>query len=202
MTPIDLLAWLMDDAFAGPGLERSNEAQSLLANLATVSDAQWRDRPPGARRSIEAIALHVGACKRMYANHAFEDGSLRWESPQAAPWAPGTAPRLDVVGWLRAEHARLMAHVRALRPDGLLVPRRATWPELRETRWLLSILLQHDLYHAGEINHLRSLLSGEDRWRWQIAMGVDPEPGPPPDAGSDPGAAGGEARDTGSATGP
>ena len=37
----------------------------------------------------------------------------------------------------------------------------------RETRWLLSRLLQHDSYHAGEVNHLRSLIDGDDRWRWQ-----------------------------------
>jgi hypothetical protein len=28
-------------------------------------------------------------------------------------------------------------------------------------------MLQHDLYHAGEINHLRSQLMGDDRWHWQ-----------------------------------
>jgi hypothetical protein len=28
-------------------------------------------------------------------------------------------------------------------------------------------MITHDAYHAGEINHLRSLLGGDDRWRFQ-----------------------------------
>jgi hypothetical protein len=26
-------------------------------------------------------------------------------------------------------------------------------------------MITHDAYHAGEVNHLRSLLHGDDRWR-------------------------------------
>ena len=174
MDAIEILAWLMDDAFAGAGMETSNEAQSLLANLATVTDREWRSRVPGSVRTIESIALHVAGAKRMYANHAFEAAELTYESPVATPWQPGTAPRLGVIDFLREQHARLMVHVRALQPDDLLVMRRANWGELRETRWLLSTLLQHDLYHAGEVNHLRSLLQGDDRWRWQMDAGIDP----------------------------
>ena len=169
----------MDDVFAGGGLEVSNESQSLLANLATVTDAQWRARVAGSSRTIEAIAIHVGACKRMYANHAFEDGRLTWDSADTSPWRPGSAPREDAIRWLREEHERLMRLVRALGDADLMVVRRANWGEERETRWLLSILLQHDAYHAGEINHLPGLLAGEDRWRWQIDVGIDPEPGGP-----------------------
>jgi len=178
METIELLAWLMDDAFEGAGLERTNEAQSLMANLATVPDELWRAHLPGSVRTIESIALHVGGAKRIYADHAFEDGALTYGSPESTPWRPGTAPMAEVLPWLREQHARVMAHVRALRPEDLLEQRHANWGENRETRWLLSVLLQHDLYHAGEINHLRSLLDGEDRWRWQIDRSVDPDPGP------------------------
>jgi hypothetical protein len=40
------------------------------------------------------------------------------------------------------------------------------WGEERPTRWILAMLITHDAYHAGEINHLRSLLSGDDRWNF------------------------------------
>jgi hypothetical protein len=42
------------------------------------------------------------------------------------------------------------------------------WGEQKETRWIITAMIQHDLYHAGEINHLRALIQGTDRW---------PEPG-------------------------
>ena len=35
-----------------------------------------------------------------------------------------------------------------------------------ETRWLISTIAQHDVYHAGEVNHIRSILASNDGWRW------------------------------------
>ena len=47
------------------------------------------------------------------------------------------------------------------------------WGELRPTRWIIAAMITHDAYHAGEINHLRSLLDGDDRWRYiQLGFGV------------------------------
>ncbi len=45
-------------------------------------------------------------------------------------------------------------------------PRPTNWGELRETRWLISTIAQHDVYHAGEVNHIRSILASNDGWRW------------------------------------
>lgn len=49
----------------------------------------------------------------------------------------------------------------------------ANWGEQKKTRWLLSTVMQHDVYHAGEVNRMRSALAGEDRWQWQIALGIE-----------------------------
>lgn len=171
MGQVDLLRYLMDDAFAGKGLEESNESQSLMANLATVEQSMWRVAPGGGRRTIESISLHVGACKVMYAEYAFRDGRLDWDSREVQPWPDGEAPMDEAMRWLRDAHAALMTHVVALSDEDLAGRRPANWGELCETRWLLSILLQHDVYHAGEVNHIRSLLDGDDRWRWQMNGG-------------------------------
>src|SRR6187397_1464149 len=146
-----LLAWLMDEAFAGPGLERSGESQSLIGNLANVTPDMWRARGPGERRTIESIVLHVGACKVVYADFAFASGTVTFGSPQAAPWLEGAAPMDEAIGWLRHAHEDLMRHVRQLGDRDLSALRPANWGEPRQTRWLLSNLLQHDTYHAGEI---------------------------------------------------
>ena len=167
MSEVDLLIYLMNDAFAGTGIEESNEAQSLLANLATVDEAMWATVPAGASRSIESIARHVGSCKLMYDEYAFGSGKLAFESPEVEPWPVGKGPKPAVEAWLREMHARLVGHVAELSDSDLTGFRPANWGEMRETRWLLNTLLQHDLYHAGEINHIRSLLDGDDRWRFQ-----------------------------------
>jgi uncharacterized damage-inducible protein DinB len=165
-TAVAELVYLLDEAFAGAGIEESNEAQSLLANLATVGEEQWRAVPNGGVRTVESIALHVGACKVMYDEYAFGPGERRWDDPDLTPWPEGDAPMHEIVDWLRASHARFVDHVRQLSDSDLAIPRRANRGELEPTRWLISTILQHDTYHAGEINHIRSLLAEDDRWRW------------------------------------
>jgi hypothetical protein len=43
-------------------------------------------------------------------------------------------------------------------------PRMTNWGEPNPTRWIVMVMIQHDLYHASEINHLGSLYRGDDRW--------------------------------------
>lgn len=163
----DLLVYLMDQAFDG------GEFHSLMGNLSAVNEQIWSARLPQSLRTIGEIALHVGSCKVMYADYAFGSRSLTWESSQVQPWPPENSPMDEVVAWLRQVHLRLMGHVRGLADSELRQPRMANWGEEKETRWLLSTLLQHDVYHAGEINRMRSVLAGEDRWEWQIAEGIE-----------------------------
>lgn len=48
--------------------------------------------------------------------------------------------------------------------------RAASLGEMKPTRWIITTMIHHDIYHAGEINHLRSLYEREDRWAHDIAM--------------------------------
>jgi len=164
---IETMLGLLEEAFHGAGIEESDESQALLPNLATVLDAAWRALPHGLARSIESIALHVGSCKIMYDDYAFGVGSLEWGTPEVEPWGTGDAPRADVVPWLEGAHDRLVAHVGALADDtDLDEPRQTNWGEPMPTRWIVAAMITHDAYHAGEINHLRSLLGDDDRWRY------------------------------------
>ena len=61
-----------------------------------------------------------------------------------------------------------MAHVAALADDAELDTAAADQlGRARPTRWIIAAMITHDAYHAGEINHLRSLLGPDDRWRFQ-----------------------------------
>jgi uncharacterized damage-inducible protein DinB len=166
MTAVELLPYLLDEAFSGEGIQETGESQSLLGNLRSVDDASWRTVPAGGTRTIESIALHVGTCKLMYDDYAFGPGTHQWDDADLQPWPTGEAPREKTIDWLSELHARLRSHVAALSDEDLDRPRKTNWGEMRETRWLVSTLMQHDTYHAGEINHVRSLLVGDDRWRW------------------------------------
>ena len=69
------LLCLIDHAFEGA------DEECLLANLRPVGEADFAVVPPSGSRSIRQIVGHIGACKYMYANYAFEDRSMTWEDP-------------------------------------------------------------------------------------------------------------------------
>ncbi len=81
--------------------------------------------------------------------------------------AARSRPPDELVAWLTEGHGRWLASVRALESDAELERERpANWGELLPTRALIRIMIAHDFYHAGEINHLRALIQGNDRWEY------------------------------------
>ena len=76
---------------------------------------------------------------------------------------------LDAVGLLdetlfyREGHRRLRESIAALKDHDLSLQRKVHYGGTAETRFIISVMIEHDLYHAGEINHLRALRQGNDR---------------------------------------
>jgi hypothetical protein len=163
---VDAFLYLLGEAFEGAGIEESGESQALLTNLTSVDERTWRAVPPGSARTVESMVLHVGGCKLMYDDYAFGDRRLGWDDPEVQPWPEGEAPMVPALEWLRQAQRRFVEHVAGLAVGEMELPRMTNWGELRPTRWIITAIIGHDFYHAGEINHLRSFLSGEDRWRW------------------------------------
>lgn len=150
---------LMDAGFDGP------DWHSVLTNLNSVAPEDWEWVPPGGARSIRHIVRHLGRVKIMAYDQAFGGATLDWDDPEV----DGDTPTVDIptaVAWLRTCQERLRGGVASLADDSeLLQPRRTNWGELRETRWIIAVtMIQHDLYHVGEINHLRALHQGNDDW--------------------------------------
>ncbi len=163
---IEQYLYMMDQAF-----ESSEGWHSLMQNLRDVREDEWDWVPEGAKRSIRQIARHCGA-RYMYANHMFGDRSMRW-------WTIPPPPNQDpasIIEWIREGFRQMRDGVASLADDAELTrPRGAPlgpigWgnrpgedgPDECETRWLISIMIQHDLYHAGEINHIRAMRQGND----------------------------------------
>ena len=155
---IELLLDMLDRAFSG------NE-HALLDNLATVEAYSWDKVPDCGRRSIKEIAYHVGMFKFMYANHGFMDGDLDYSDDPATPPPERLATIDDAVEWLREGHAYLTGSIRELADDSELeVARKVHWGGLVPTYHIIVTMLEHDLYHAGEINRTRALLQDDDGW--------------------------------------
>ena len=73
------------------------------------------------------------------------------------------AQLLDLFDQAFAGPARLCDAIAALSDDTELdVLRGHHSRKAAPTRWVITVMMQHDLYHAGEINLLRALHQGDD----------------------------------------
>ena len=159
-TALDTLAWLIEEAFDG------DPSHSLLANLQDLRGEDWTATPGGSGRSIADILEHVGWSKWMYEDYAFGSASMQGDQPPLVPEGGARSrPQEELLAWLTEGHRRWLVSVRALRDDSELNKDRLTnWGDRLPTRVIIRIMIAHDLYHAGEINHLRALLQSTDRW--------------------------------------
>lgn len=161
---VEQYLYLLDQTFDG------NEEHSLLANLRDVTADDWTWLPPGGGRSIRDLVGHVGSCYYVYENHAFGDATLTYVDGTADPPVlreTSIAAMAATRTWLAEGYRRLRASVAALGDDALPRPRMTNWGAPAETRWIIAVMIQHTVYHAGEINHLRALRQGTDRWAWE-----------------------------------
>ena len=159
-TQLDALIWLSNEAFEG------DPDQSLFANLKDLQLDDWTALPAGGGRSIASILEHVGWSKWMYENFAFDGGTLRGDQPPMVPPDGERArPRDELLAWIREGHARWLHSLASLPGDRALDELRPTnWGDQVSTRIQIRVLIAHDYYHAGEINHLRAILHGTDSW--------------------------------------
>lgn len=138
----------------------SEYSYSLMANLRNLRDEDWDKVPSGGGRSITDILEHVGEAKRMYQDYTFGEGTL-----PPPPDNPQPRPREELLDWLKEAHQAWITSVGALTNDAELDrDRLLPWGETLPIRNIIRIVLAHDVYHAGEINHIRALLQKNDHW--------------------------------------
>ena len=160
---IDMLVGQMNAAY------RDDPFHALRKNLGSVRPDEWDVRPAGwsveefganPELSICHLALHVAGAKFMYADRAFGAASLEW--------ADIKLPALDmeaVLAWLDEGHRTFAEGLAALQDDAeLSVERPAPWRAPLRRQQLIGIVINHDLYHSGEINRQRALIRGTEGW--------------------------------------
>jgi uncharacterized damage-inducible protein DinB len=161
---IEFLARRMEAAY------RVDPFHALRKNLESVRPEEWAVRPAQwsaevfgdqPELSICDLALHVGGAKYMYADCAFGDASLEW----GAIAMPPALDMRDVLEWLDAGHKLLADGLASLHDDDELhADRPAPWRVPMRRELLLGIVINHDLYHSGDVNRQRALLRGADGW--------------------------------------
>ena len=150
---IEQYLYMLDRAFDAP-----DGWHSLLKNIESVRGDDWDWVAQGGKRNIRRIVIHCFAIY-VWENHVFGDGSMTWDAtPMPADWRVPS-----IIDWLRTGVAKFRAGIDALEDDDELTrPRQAPQGMQMETRWCINIMIQHLLYHSGEVNYIRALRQGND----------------------------------------
>ncbi len=158
---IEQLLYMMDRAFDADTSFGTWHASCQLGDV--------RDETGSGARRRQAVDLRYRAARgrgQVRLRQLCVRRRLRhWQHGGAIPTIEATTPRQDVAAWLTEGQQRLRDHVAALTDDSeLLAMRPDIWGTQHETRWLVTQVIQHDLYHAGELNHIRALRHQNDEW--------------------------------------
>lgn len=145
---------------------RKSEWHSMEAALRGLSEAEAGWAPsryegfPWSKGSIREIVLHVAADMLVQHSIGFGDGSLDWDKALALPEVrEGT---LDAARRLlkRGEHElrRTLSEL----TDEDLGRKVTTWGgKTMSAESFFDMMIEHALYHAGQIRYIRCLIEGE-----------------------------------------
>ena len=165
---VDHLLALLNAAFDGGG------AQALMANIGDVRAADWDWRPPTGDRTIREIVEHAAIAKHLHTEHLFGAATHSYADIYAeSPLRERPGDTAALVAWARAGHAAFAAGVAWLDDPDLDAPTRRHYGAVQTKAAVIGVMIQHDCYHAGEINHLRALRQTDDAW-WPGLMAEQP----------------------------
>jgi hypothetical protein len=142
---------------------------SLMSALEGVSDEAFTWLPdrhngfPWMNGSIQDIVYHVTGDKLVQLNHAFGDGSMNWENVPIAKGCSAdilSAPEhAESPPYIHALYSAQEALIEAVRNCEDLNAKVTGWggKRLKAVDFFL-MLIEHDLYHAGQIRYIRNLV--------------------------------------------
>ena len=145
----------------------SDVAHSLMASVRSVRPEDWDWLPPGGERTIRDVFEHAAIAKHLYAEHMFGAAKRSYEDVLGESPLRARSDDTDaLLAWAREAQTAFAAGVAALDDAALDAPTRRHYGVLDTVQGSIGTVVRHDCFHAGEINHLRALRQGNDRW-WQ-----------------------------------
>lgn len=153
MSPdVEILLLMQERAF------RSSPWHSLLNSLEGIGQDVFTRTPerhvgfPWMDGSVRDILFHVTGDKMVQFSQAFGDGSVTWDTIRIS-----RSTLEQMLPELHAAQEPLVEALRSQTPETLRQQVR-TWGGKRLTaRDFFLMLIEHDLYHAGQIRMLRNL---------------------------------------------
>ncbi|MFQ6097291.1 MAG: DinB family protein [Armatimonadota bacterium] len=129
--------------------------EDLLQHTEGLTEEQATQSPHPNVKSIWECVMHVAWCKRHHADHAFGTHTVfDWDAREQVCPTFADARRL-----LQDAHGEVFKHLCALQDDREL-QRTVKNPEGEQVRLrqVLQTLINHDLYHLGQLVLMRQML--------------------------------------------
>lgn len=141
---------------------RGDPEHSLLGSLWTVDSETWAANLGGEGRTIREIAQHAATALHAYYEAGFGKGPPSWDAAEVR--ARTMTSKEELIAWATKAHERFLVALAAVSDEELDAVRPNHGGEMVPTRNILTTVIAHGFYHGGEINHLRAVLQGNDRW--------------------------------------
>ena len=155
MTSIELLLTQIDQAYERRSWHGTNLRGSIRG--LTAEEAAWRPAP--RRHNIHELIVHCAYWKyvvsRRLAGGKRGSFALKGSNWFARDTADAAALR-DDIRLLEDSHRALRATIAGLSVTALNRPA----ADSRPAHWLVSGIVAHDLYHAGQIQLLKRMMAG------------------------------------------
>ncbi|MHA2226875.1 MAG: hypothetical protein ACXAC8_16800 [Candidatus Hodarchaeales archaeon] len=100
--------------------------------------------------TIEYKVIHLAQCKLMYDNFAFRDGTLNWSDLECLEW-PHCNDQLE------KSQTRLLESIQILSDKQLDELVSTNWGEFWPTKQIILSMIQHDIYHLGQMCTIKRL---------------------------------------------
>lgn len=153
---IQLLRTLQARAF------RESRWHSLLGALERVTDEQFSHVPefhkgfPWMDGSIRSIVYHVAGDTLVQCSAAFGDGSVTWDTLKIPKES-----REQMIESLTRSHEVVARHLESESEATLDRKVKNNLGEEMTAEEMYIMLIEHDLYHAGQIRIMRNILDGK-----------------------------------------
>lgn len=151
----ELARYLLNDAY-----------RQLHDNLPELTLGEALRVPQGGYRSVLGILKHTAGWSHVYRSFAFDPAPTSWfdlDFPRGLrDMIEPTREYLDdVLGWLTQSHHLWMQSLATVTDEQLDEQRPVHWGATKPLFDIVTLIVTHHVYHAGELNILLSIYRGE-----------------------------------------
>lgn len=138
----------------------------LMAHFENISLEEALFVPGGGYRSVLGTLKHAAGWSHVYYSYAFEAEPRHWAETN---WPYGLRDRIiktaeyfdALINWFSEAHQKWIKALERVSDSEIEAIHKLHWGEVAPLYRIVTIIAQHHVYHAGELNQVLSICRGE-----------------------------------------